>query len=192
MKYSTPEKIIIIDSASPVKPDIKDKKNISFYSLGKNFGAGIDGTQNLRLSGWDRGILGSAALAFLEGHDYYVYIEQDCLIKGKGIIEYAISKMGGKPIMLGGGKGTPQPLQQSFIIIKNEFIPEFLYKETKLTKEELKKDCEARYLSHFKDKLCYLPYGHGRARPINFNDQYFYAQHLRTEELERFKKFLDA
>lgn len=190
MKYTSPQKIIVIDSASPIKPDLAGKNNVSFYSLDQNFGAEIDGTRKQRLSGWSRGVLASASLAFLEDCDYYVYVEQDSLIHGKGLIEYAINKMENKPVMLGSGKGTPQPLQQSFIIIKKEFIPTLLYAEMTHTKKELTVDSEKRYSDILKGNYNFLPFGYGRQRPINFNDQFFYAQHLRTDELEKFKRLL--
>ena len=188
-KFSNPQKIIVIDSASPVKPVFQDKPLVNWYELNQNYGAGLDGTKNKRLSGWDRGILASASLAFFEDCDYYVYVEQDCLIKGKGIIEYAIKNMT-KPLMLGSGKGTPQPLQQSFIIIKKEFIPFFIEKEMKASQDVLTQDCEVRYDKHFKGNYEYLPFDYGRKRPINFKDKYLYAQHLRTDEMNEFIKYL--
>lgn len=189
-KFSSPEKILIIDSASPIKPDLSNKENIYFYSLGKNYGAAIDGTKNRCLSGWDRSILMSASIAFFEDCDYYVYVEQDCLIKGEGIIEHAINKMGNKPLMVGNGRGTPQKIQQSFIIIKKEYIPFFFSKETTLSKDQLAIDPEQRYYQNFNANISYLPFGYGRQRPINFNEKFFYAQHLRTEELREFEKIL--
>lgn len=188
-KFTNPKKIIVIDSNSPVKPDLRDK-DVILHSLDKNYGASLDGTRNKQLSGWDRSILLSASMAFFEDIDYFVYIEQDCLIYGNGIIEYAIDKMGKLPIMLGSGKNTPQPIQQSFIIIKKDFIPTFLNIETTLNTTQLTIDSEKRYADEFKKYYTFLPFGYGRQRPINYKEKYFYAQHLNTEELKEFKKIL--
>ncbi len=55
--------------------------------------------------------------ALLEDVDYWVYVEQDALLFGDNIVEYAIEQMR-SPVMFGSGKSTPQPMQQSFMIIK--------------------------------------------------------------------------
>ncbi len=57
--------------------------------------------------------------------EYWVYIEQDALIYGDDIIEKCIGKMK-KPYMFGAGFGTPQPSQQSLMIIRTEYIPIFI------------------------------------------------------------------
>lgn len=189
-KYTTPKKIIVIDSNSPIKPNIINK-NVTLYSLDKNYGAALDGTRNQILSGWDRSILLSASMAYFEDIDYFVYIEQDCLIYGKGIIEEAIKKIGNKMIMLGEGSGTPQPIQQSFVIIKKEYIPFFLMKEMNNSKENLKLSPEQRYNIHYKNDVEFLPFGFGRKRPIKFKDKYFYSQHLNQDELKQFRKIIE-
>lgn len=189
-KFTKPQKIIMIDSNSPIKPNISNKKDVSIYELSKNFGASLDGTKNKRLSGWDRSILGSASLSFLEDCEYFVYIEQDCLIYGKNIIEKAIKSMGKKPMLLGSGNGTPQPIQQSFVIIKKDFIHKFLQMEFNLNKNMLSIDSEKRYSLRFKGYYDFLPFGYGRKRPIDFNQSHFYVQHLRTNELSKLKKMI--
>lgn len=188
-EFTNPRRIVVIDSNSPVKPRLSGKKNISFISLNKNYGAGLDGTRNKKLSGWDRSIIGGAAFAFLNEADYFVYIEQDCLIYGDGIIEEAIDHMKreGKPLMVGSGSGTPQPIQQSFIIIRRDYIPTFFERNTGASKELLSVDCEQRYLKLFPNDICHLPFNGGRQRPIKWDKEYFYAQHMNSEQMNKFK-----
>lgn len=190
-KYTKPDKIIMVDSNSPIKPNLSGKDDVEFISLNKNYGAAIDGTSKGILSGWDRSVLMGASYAMLCDVDYFVYIEQDCLIHGKGIIEYAISKMNRAKVMLGDGIGTPQPIQQSFIIVKGDYLQTFISKDFTLNdKSFLRKSPEKRYGEYFKQVAKMLPFGYGRTRPINFNDEYFYAQHLRSNELRKFKNKL--
>lgn len=191
MKYTNPKSIIVVDSNSPVKPNLKGKEKLQMISLDKNYGAALDGTSNKRLSGWDKGVLMAASYALMCDIDYFVYVEQDCLLYGKGIIENAIAKMGRSKVMLGSGDGTPQPIQQSFFIVKKEYLPKFIMADLMLKdKSFLKVSPEKRYHKHFKEVASRLPFGYGRKRPIDFNKKHFYAQHLRTDELEKFKKIL--
>jgi hypothetical protein len=190
-KFTNPEKIIVIDSNSPIKPDLSDKENVTLFSLSKNYGAAVDGSSKGILSGWDRSILTSASIAFLDDAEYFVYVEQDCVLWGENIIEDIINGMGDKMIVLGNGKGTPQPLQQSLIVIKREFIPVFLFTEMNSTTEELKISPEMRYFEKFKNHIKFLDIDYGRKRPINFEDKQFYAQHLNTNELNQFKNKIE-
>lgn len=187
-KFTNPEKIIVIDSNSPIKPDLSDKENVTLFSLSKNYGAAVDGSSKGVLSGWDRSILTSASIAFLDDAEYFVYVEQDCVLWGENIIEDIINGMGDKMISLGSGEGTPQPLQQSLIIIKREFIPTFLFTEMNSTTEELRISPEIRYFEKFKNHIKFLDIDYGRKRPINFEDKKFYAQHLNTIELNQYKE----
>jgi hypothetical protein len=189
--FTNPHKIIIIDSNSPIKPDLRNKNNVSLFSLSENYGAALDGTRKGVLSGWDRSVLLSASIAFMDDCEYFVYVEQDCVLWGKNIIEDIIKNMGDKKMALGNGNGTPQLLQQSLIVIKRDYIPKFLNIELNNTTEELKKSPESRYFNKFKDDVIFLDIGYGRKRPINFNDKQFYVQHLNENELKIYKTKLE-
>jgi hypothetical protein len=121
----TPEKIVIVDSASPVKPWDTPIKGIHLISLDHNPGHAT------HINGRHAGVTYSMTLgmmyALLEDVDYWVYVEQDALLHGRGIIEHAISHMH-HDIMFGSGVGTPQPMQQSLMIIKREAIAQFIQK----------------------------------------------------------------
>lgn len=120
--YTTPQKVFIVDSDSPVKP-IMNKEKETLVTLMNNAGHSTHHTG--KLSGVSRAHLLGMSLVMVNEADYWVYIEQDALIYGKGIIEKCIEKMN-KPYMFGYGLGTPQPVQQSLMIIKKEGIPKFI------------------------------------------------------------------
>ncbi|HEM6846616.1 hypothetical protein OKT23_17240 [Providencia rettgeri] len=115
-------KICIIDSNSPIKPPLLPN-NIIFISLNENGGHATQHTG--KYSGWMRSVLHSMSYAQNSDCEYYVYVEQDVLLFGDGIIEFCISKMK-KPYMFGKCNLFNNPLQQSFFIIKKDYIDIFL------------------------------------------------------------------
>jgi len=220
VKFSNPEKVLIINSASPVKPDLSSFSDVHFLSLDHNPG---HPTKHLnRYSGVTYAHVLGMTYALLEDVDYWVYVEQDALIYGEGIIEHAISKMN-KGIMFGSGLGTPQPMQQSLMIFHKDSIGKFLknlsrisYPDSEFSPEmkfavaaspifRLFPNCainiflKKNFLGKLFKKLFFwlsnsslsgykaFPFGYGRARPINFDDEYYYFQHGSVEELHRHK-----
>ncbi len=218
-KFADPEKIYIIDSASPLKPVLNEEKEV-LISLQNNAGHSTNHTG--KLCGVSRAHLLGMSMAMVNEADYWVYIEQDALIYGKGIIEECIKRMK-KPYMFGYGLGTPQPVQQSLMIIKKEAIPKFIYSFNKIKARDSQIAPETKFaiaatpiLQYLPEKFFmkmedntkignflkrviwklidmfrdfdYIPFGYGRARPINFNDSYFYFQHGENSELEKYLK----
>ncbi|WP_157922174.1 hypothetical protein, partial [Escherichia coli] len=118
---TSPAEIYIVDSDSPIKPNFD--KRIKFVSLNENGGHSTNLTG--KYSGWMRSVIHSMSYAQCCDCDYYIYVEQDVLLKGKGIVEYCISKMT-KPFMFGLCHDHHNPLQQSFFIIKKDYIDIFL------------------------------------------------------------------
>jgi hypothetical protein len=118
-----PKKIMVLDSASPTRPNSDELSDVEFISIDKNPGHSTDHTG--QYSGYMRSIMMGIAYAEACDADYWVYVEQDALLKGEGIIEYCISKMT-TPYMFGSGHGTPQMLQQSLCIIRKDGYAPFL------------------------------------------------------------------
>ncbi|EGQ8705418.1 hypothetical protein MZK14_001569 [Vibrio parahaemolyticus] len=207
--YTNPDKVLIIDSASPVKPNYEGK-GIEFLSLDKNYGHSTNHTG--LMCGVTRAHLMGVYYAYLCDADYCVYIEQDAVIKGDGIVEYAISKMT-KPYMFGTGKGTPYATQQSFFVIRKDGYIPFINRMSKIKSscnkiapENKFAIASSRFLSLLPEFIFKLrgigkvlrywpsfnivPFGYGRTRPIDFSSQYMYFQHGSNEELEQFDKSL--
>lgn len=124
LENTNPMKIMVLDSASDITPSSEDKEGIEFFSLNRN--AGHSTSHSGKYSGYMRSIIMGITYAKLCDADYWIYVEQDALLKGKGIIEHCISKMT-KPYMFGSGEGTPQILQQSLIIIRKDGYDNFLH-----------------------------------------------------------------
>ncbi len=212
-QYSSAKKIYVVDSDAPEKPILNDSDEV-LVSLLEN--AGHSTAHKGKLCGVSRAHLLGMSLAMVNEADYWVYIEQDALIYGDGIIEKCIEQMK-KPYMFGDGWGTPQPTQQSLMIIKREAIPKFIknFNAIKATDNQISPETKfaiatstflrilPEYLfinihtKSFKNRVIWrlfkmfkgfdnIPFGYGRVKPINFNDEYFYFQHGDKDELDNF------
>ncbi|WP_130099845.1 hypothetical protein [Siccibacter turicensis] len=213
--YTSPEKIYIVDSNSPIIPEVD--KNIVFVSLNENGGH----STNLKgkYSGWMRSVIHSMSYAQNCDCQYYVYVEQDVLLYGKGIIEHCINNMK-KPYAFGKCNDFNNPLQQSFFIVKKDAIDKFLARIYLIDFDDSRISPEKKFalatsplftfipkfifaspknkllkkilwriqnkLSAFLGSYDYLIVGYGRDRPINMGDDFFYFQHGNESELKKY------
>ena len=152
-RYSDPKKIFIIDSASPVKPVMNEGKEV-MISLMDN--AGHATHHRGTLSGVSRAHLLGMSVAMANEADYWVYVEQDALIYGEGIIERCIGEMK-RPYMFGYGLGTPQPVQQSLMIIKKEAIPKFIHNFNRIKAKDSEIAPEVKFAMATSELLMRLP-----------------------------------
>lgn len=211
-RYTSPEKILIVDSCSPIKPDIdRSDTRLEFVSLSLN--AGHNTCHVGKYCGCVRAMLLGMEYALQCGVDHYVYVEQDALLYGEGIIEHCIASMN-TPYMFGAGAGTPLKTQQSLFIIHRDGIRDFMRRlhrmperDNKICPEDkfhmvcskgpvglhahvYKRASQSafykwldwqffKYLKHYDE----LPIGYGRARPIDYDDDFYYFQQGDAEEL---------
>lgn len=205
-KFTDPEKIIIVDSCSPIKPDInRDDDRLEFISL--NLNAGHNTNHTGKYCGCVRAMEIGLLYTLMCDADYYVYVEQDALLYGKGIIEHCISSMT-QPIMFGSGFGTPCRTQQSLFIMHRDEIWRFLkrlnsipFTDKEINPEEkfhiascmipsyiqsrIYRNSHKNSLLKWVDWQLYkftrrwqdLPVGYGRVRPMNMKEPFFYFQH---------------
>jgi len=153
-RYTNAKKIYIIDSNSPIKPILNKEKEILVELINN---AGHSTNHIGKLSGVSRAhILGMSLAMVNEEIDYWVYIEQDALIYGENIIEKAIENMK-KPYMFGYGLGTPQPVQQSFMIIKREYILDFINRFYAITSTDNEISPEVKFAIASSKLLSFIP-----------------------------------
>jgi hypothetical protein len=176
-QYTNPVKIVIVDSASPFKPEIDAR--LEWISLDRNY-------QPLAtaFNGWIRGFLTGAWYAWNCSCDF-IYVEQDCLALGAWV-DAIYKKTDGKHPMYGGYQWGGHKLrswviQQSLVFLPVQCIPRWLYL---VTQDSTKMACEKRFIS-FRKTMPYqtLPFGYGRIRPLRVSDSVFYAQHMNRKEL---------
>ena len=206
-RCTSPAAIVVIDSRSPVKPDSALRAEVVWVEL--PFNAKHSTKHVGQWSGWMRSVLLSGHYAVISDADYFVYVEQDCLLQGKGIIEHCIAHMSAD-LMFGSGKGTPQPVQQSFFIVRRRVLARFLDNLVALraTDRNLSPEWKFVYASWWPFVVAsnlgllkyaplrllalriaqrffydHLPIGAGRARPLPTDAPYLYFQHGTSEEL---------
>jgi len=122
--FTRPEKILIVDSASPVPPPLdRNDERIEHLRLPLNPGHATVHTGPY--CGWTLSALLGLEYAHCCDVDYFVYVEQDVLLYGEGIIERCIEHMR-TPYMFGSGRGTSHPLQQSLFLVHRSAIARFV------------------------------------------------------------------
>ncbi len=178
-KYTAPYRIVIVDSASPYKPPAESDEE--WITLDKNY-------QSLqtKYNGWLRGIMVGAQYAWACASDF-IYVEQDCVVLGKGWVDKIYEQSDGTHAMYGGvaWRGAKKlkswTIQQSLVFLPCDIIPRFLFF---LTQFKDKMACEQMFIRMGK-KVPYqtLPFGYGRIRPVNFQEEHFYIQHMSAAEL---------
>lgn len=141
LQNTNPTAVYIVDSASPVKPAVENAK-IQIFSLSEN--PGHSTWTSHKYCGFTASNIVGMTLAISNDVDYWVFVEQDAVLKGEGIVEFCISKMN-RPYMFGSGQGTPQPLQQSFMIIKTTHITKFLHYLDKIASSDREVSPEVKY-----------------------------------------------
>lgn len=196
LRYITPHRIAIVDSHAPDKPDWPLCERIQWIELDRNYGHANDirtGRIDTRFSGFTRSVLLSCLYAIGCDADWFVYIEQDCLIRGARFLEQAIGDRDegiliGQPTRNGRGLhgGTAAPMKQQSLMIADRAgmtrlvtgLLDAPWSDGELSPELIME----RQLQPL-GTVC-IPYG--RSRPIDFDRDCFYAQHLTSEELENF------
>ena len=182
--YTSPTDIVVVDSASPVRPDFS---GLHVLRMIRNFtGDGRDGMFGTDRTAATRQVFVGAVYAAMNGADYFVWLEQDCLVHGKGLVERAIENMKGADFSTGRWDHEYR-VETCFMIFKATSVATLIdrYFRVAAPKPEL------RYLELTKQlRFAWLPFGYGRNRPINFDDKQFYAQHLNDDEIRKFEEKL--
>ena len=208
-RICTPDSIVVVDSASPVKPEPELRAQTSWVELPFNARHATDHIG--QWSGWTRSVMMSGYYVLATEAKYLVYVEQDCLVNGKGVIERCIAGMK-TGLMFGSGDGTPQPIQQSFFLVRRDRLPAFLKNLADLEQKDAELSPEWKFVyatwrpfiiaanlglmkrrkwrrfavwlaqRYFFDTL---PVGAGRSRPVPFDQPDYYFQHGTEEEISQ-------
>jgi hypothetical protein len=191
-----PARVVITDSNSPIKPDLENRSDLVWIELDKNYGHANDirqGRISTKYSGFTRSVLNGAMYALCCDADYYVYIEQDCLVKGKNLLAAAKGESTSDillgPITEGGrglhGKPAARMLQQSFMIVRRPGLETFIsallqakWTDGQVSPEEIMR----RSFPHF--DTIQIPFG--RSRPLDYQCSHCYVHHLLDDELGLF------
>lgn len=215
--YIKPELVFIVDSASPIKSNDNEIVNINIQELTLNINPGHSQNTPYHYSGWLCSVLHGLEYTLSNDADYFLYVEQDALVYGDEFIAKIENLLHRNKFVFGSASGWPLQ-QSVFAIRKDgirEFlsaIHNISYSDRDIS-PELKfclATCDSYLLSNASKMMlmvnrqlaikllirlfgrinnyAYLPFGYGRIRPINFNDNCFYFQHGNKEELDNYMK----
>lgn len=195
-RYINPAQIVVVDSASPLKPPEMLRRSVLWTSLDRNYGHANDiriGAIATKHSGFTKSVLLSAMYALCMDADLFCYVEQDCVMRGEAIIDRALAGraagiMIGRPTECGrgpdGGRAASMP-QNSLIIVGRASLERFINGLLKGPESDGQLSPEIK-LSRDCAPVEWLAIPYGRSRPIDFAAPCYYAQHLTADELRRF------
>lgn len=218
--FAKPDNVVIVDSASPLKPndELYTTKVVKQIELLINPGH----SQNCKYHycGAMVAIISIMEYALYNDVDYILYIEQDALIYGDKFIKLIEKELTKSDLVFGTPTG---PIQQSVFAINKRAIRKFVanlhsidFSDKDIMPEIKFMLAGSRILSHtiastlsysnkpivrrfcykmfsniflpiFKN-YSYLPFGYGRIRPLNFDDETFYFQQGSTAEILKYKE----
>lgn len=125
----SPDAVVVIDSASPIKPKNIDAPTTHYENIVLLTNPGHAVESSLHYSGWTASVILSLEYAYLSGADVFLYVEQDVVLweQDKGELRKRVKMQLEKcPFVFGSGYGTPQVLQQSFFAIHRRGIRQFI------------------------------------------------------------------
>ena len=143
---------------------------------------------------WAASNITAAAYAYANDMDY-LFVEQDCLVVGLDKAVDMAREKGG--IWYGFGPNAsyrPGWAENCLIYVDNALLLAFIramhaIKDTPDGKPFLEQRFHEE-LSRCEGHIHFWPFGCGRLRPIPWEEEIFYAQHLTDEELDKFKERL--
>ena len=195
-RYIAPQAIVVTDSCAPDKPDWQDFEGVTWIELDENYGHPNDirvGKIETKYSGFTRSVVNGAMFALCCDADYYVYVEQDCLVRGEDFLRHAVAGSDAE-IFLGerthdgrgiGGRLAAPMYQQSCIVVRKSGLERFISGTLAGAETDGEMSPENKMARDLKpwDTLK-VPYG--RSRPVDFSRAHFYVQHLQKDELMQF------
>jgi len=128
-RFLSPDAVVIIDSASPIKPNDFEYSECPIQNIKLLSNPGHSTETDFHYSGWTSSVILSLEYAYLSGADVFIYVEQDVALYERdegGLRKKVIEALGQRPYAFGSGRGTPQVLQQSFFAIHRRGMRQFL------------------------------------------------------------------
>jgi len=96
MQCLNPHSILITDSASPEEPDYCSYPAVRWIELDQNYGHANDlrtGRIRTNYSGSTRALVNGAMYPLCCDADFYIFVEQDCLLYGDDLLESRCGKL---------------------------------------------------------------------------------------------------
>lgn len=218
--FAKPSQVLIVDSASPIKPNDEYHTSTKFKTIELLKNPGHSQNCTTHYAGYMASVIIGLEYALLNDVDFFLYIEQDALTYGEDFVE-RIKQCLRKSDFVFGNSGTGSEIEQSVFALSKKGIRKFLsalhaieYSDRQIP-PEMKFMYAASHLSATPlagllswdhplwlrrpfTRLFYklmpllgqyelLPFGYGRVRPINFNDDIFYFQQGSRDEIDAYR-----
>lgn len=219
--FVKPAHVLVVDSASPVKPNDYQHTSTKFSTIELLKNPGHSQNCTTHYCGYMASVIVGLEFALLNDVDFFLYIEQDALTYGKGFVERIKQSLLTSDFVFGGA-GPKGLIEQSVFALSKKGIRKFLaalhaieYSDRQVP-PEIKFMWAASHLSGLPfmgllswdhsdtlrrpfvrlffelmpllGKYTLLPFGYGRVRPINFNDDVFYFQQGSRDEIDAYRK----
>jgi hypothetical protein len=186
MRYATPSRVVILASGGTAIPYAAGHWIPMNGDLGHTHDLSND-RKPYHWCGWSISIVTLALLAYFDECDF-IFKEQDTLAFGPWV-EKMYAEIGDHGCIF--GKGELMPAFQSLFLVKHEFIPEFVRIYMGTGSERLKENEGELKFARMKEQnpqhFTHYSFGVDRDRPIPYDAEVFYAQHLNQEELAEMK-----
>jgi len=175
-KYSNPDKIVVINSASD---EVLTDNRVEWINLTKNPLHVKDMSNDKSLfGGWSLSFINSAMYAYSCGCDF-IYKEQDCLFFGD-VINRIYKNCEGKKMVTGELIDYPNKdytIELSLMFLKRDFIPIFLSELMAIDKTDGNEMRPEKKFLIIRDKypndIGIIDFGYGGNRPFKKEDVFF-------------------
>lgn len=183
-QYAQPSEIVVIADSNSEFPRLDGVQSLK---LSGNLGGCMDlieGRKKHHFPGGPSAVMALALLAYISESDF-VYQEQDCLAFGPWV-ERIYSQISEHGLIC--GKQQCWGLANCLFMVRHAYIPTFvrLYLETP-PEDCVNMLCESKFkrlLDSRPTEWTTFGFGYDRDRPINFDDEVWYAQQFSREEME--------
>lgn len=188
-----PKKIVVVDSCSPVKPKFFGAKDIEYITMYENLhvpcktSRGLGSRGLVAINGAFRQTMIGAFYALLCDAEFFVWIEQDVLLRGDGIVEEAISNMGNSDFSSGITTYMPDGLprvESAFMIFRCSSLVRMCHHfiEDIVPESEDAIECKFAYLT---SKFLWrkFPFDGGKDRPLDLSADYVFVHKPNDDEI---------
>lgn len=199
-KYIDPDRIVVVNSANRRKPDFSAYEGVEVINLDRNYGTGNaikNGTIRTKYNGWTRSCYLSCCYALACDAEQFVYVEQDCLLRGADLLQEA-THSSVYPVWLGpapgkgykpGSKDLVQLAgfnQVSLIVARHDGLISLMKACVEGPYTDGERPAEVRLAENLGGRFNLIKIPFGRSRPLDLSAPVMYAQDWSREELTAF------
>lgn len=192
-KYAQPSRIIVISTngSLPLQGPFKAAEGCDVIRLGGNLGHFMEIVNRQKphkFSGWFGDLMALAMLAYCDEADL-IYKEQDCLAFGPWV-ERMYADIGNAGVLFGYKHRSPpwQCCSQSLMLIRHRYLPDFVNIITGSAHQaepgQLGEHKFEQFQQRWPDEWKHMTFGVDRERPLPLDDEVFYCQQLKPDELQ--------